>query len=502
MKRIILLLIICFSLVSANAKIRAYLSYATFYTPSEGPYMETYLSINGKSVKYQKLENGKFQATIEVIFYFEKNDSIKSVQKIELKSPEIIDTTQQYLVDFIDVQRFETPSGFMNFNISIRDINSAEPAIISKEKISINYTPTTVSLSGIQIIDKVIKNEKPISLTKHGYDIYPYLSDFYPNYINYISFYYEVYFTKNVLGENSNYISKYYIEDANSHQKLGQFIKQKTVKSSEIDITFGNFDIKKLPSGNYNLVVEILDSNQKVIAFNSFFFQRSNPNLTIEYSSFSSIDVTNTFVENINNFDTLRLYLDYLYPILDDNETVGRNSILMDQRQNRDSIMISKEIMKKHTLIMQQFFLDFWKKRNDQNPKKAWEDYLSEVMTVNQIYSSLNIKGYLSERGRVYLKYGKPNSINSESMGADSYPYEIWHYYQIKAQGNRKFVFYNVDRVSNNYELLHSDVTGEIHESEWEKILRNRRQNQSDHDTKTSTPVWGDHSRDFWNNPR
>jgi GWxTD domain-containing protein len=464
--------------------------------------METYLSINGKSVKYKKLENGKFQAKIEVLFFFDRNDSIKSYQKIELKSPEIIDTTEQYLVDFIDVQRFVAPSGFLNFNISIRDMNTTEPAITSKEKISINYTPTAVSLSGIQIIDKVIKSESPVSLTKHGYDIYPYLSDFYPNYINQISFYYEVYFTKNMMGENSNYISKYYIEDANSHQKLGQFIKQKTVKCSEIDVTFGNFDIKKLPSGNYNLVIEILDTNQKIMGFNSFFFQRSNPNLAIEYSAYTSIDVSNTFVESINNFDTLRLYLDYLYPILDDNETVARNSILMDQVQNRDSIMISKEFMKRHTLLMQQFFLDFWKKRNEQNPNKAWNDYLTEVMSVNQMYSSLNIKGYLSDRGRVYLKYGKPNSINAESMGADSYPYEIWQYYQIKSQGNRKFVFYNVDRVSNNYELLHSDANGEIHESEWEKILRNRRQNQSDHDTKISTPVWGDHSRDFWNNPR
>ena len=502
MKRIILLLIICFSLVSANAKIRAYLSYATFYAPTDGPYMETYLSINGKSVKYQKLENGKFQAKIEVLFYFDRNDSIKSVQKIELKSPEIADTTQQYLVDFIDVQRFATPSGFLNFNISIRDMNTSEPAITSKEKISINYAPTSVSLSGLQVIDKIIKSETPISLTKHGYDIYPYLNDFYPSYINNINLYFEVYFTKNVIGENSNYISKYYIEDANSHQRLGQFIKQKTVKCSEIDVTFGNFDITKLPSGNYNLVVEVLDTNQKVMAFNSFFFQRSNPNLATENSSFKSIDVSNTFVANINNFDTLRLYLDYLYPILDENETVARNSIFMDQRQNRDSIIISNEFKTKYILIMQQFFLDFWKKRNEQNPKKAWEDYLIEVMSVNQMYSTLNTKGYLSDRGRVYLKYGKPNSINSESMGADSYPYEIWQYYQIKAQGNRKFVFYNIDRVSNSYELLHSDVTGEIHESEWEKILRNRRQNQSDHDTKTSTPVWGDHSRDFWNNPR
>lgn len=501
MKRIIITFIVFLSIVNTQAAVRALLTYTTYNSPTEGPYMESYLSINGKSVEYKKLANGKYQAHLELLFTFERNDSIISFQKISLNSPEINSLSSDSTLDFISVERFYIPTGTFNFSISIQDLNSKSDPIISKEQIVINYPKTNASLSGIQLVSNIEKSDKQSTMTKHGYNIYPYFSNFYPDYINQLTCYFETYNTLAILGDNHTYIMQYYLEDANTRQKMGAFIKQKRMKTSEIDVNFGNFNIAKLPSGNYNLVVEIMDTNQKVLAYNSVFLQRSNPKLVINYS-YSQVDINNTFVEKISNFDTLRVYLDYLYPIVDDQERVARNSIFMDQKQNYDSILISAECKKQKVFVMQQFFYDFWKKRNSLDPQKEWNSYLENVIYVNNRFSTTNEKGYLSDRGRVYLKYGAPNSVNAESMGADSYPYEIWHYYLIKGQGNRKFIFYNRDRSSNSYDLLHSDVFGEINEPEWELILRNRREGINNHDNKTSTPNWGDRSRDYWNNPR
>ena len=47
-------LIVAFN-VNAN-KLQAYLSYATFLSPADGPYIETYLSVVGNSVKFIKNE--------------------------------------------------------------------------------------------------------------------------------------------------------------------------------------------------------------------------------------------------------------------------------------------------------------------------------------------------------------------------------------------------------------------------------------------------------------
>lgn len=498
---IISVLFVLFFSLNATAGVKAFLSYSTFYSPNESPYMESYISINGESVKYIKQSNGKFQAHLEILFTFERNDSIKFFQKILLKSPEIEDTTSKSIINFLSIERFYIPEGSYSFNVSIQDINSKDAPIKSEEEITVFYPKEKTSISGIQLLSSVEKAETKTSKTKHGFNIHPYFSNFFPDYINQISFYYEIYNTKIMLGEPNKFINRYYIQDATNKQKVSPFIFQKTVKTSTVDLSFGNFDISELPSGNYYLVVEATDTTGTILAFNALFFQRSNPKF-IRTNTFTQLDITNTFVEKYNNFDTLLIYLDYLYPLAEDQDMMTRNAILMDIQQNMDSITLFKDYKKQKVAMMQHYLLDFWTRRDNVNPEKEWESYLEKVREVNYKYTSLKTKGYQTDRGRVYLKYGPPNSINAEPMGADSYPYEIWHYYMVKGQGNRKFIFYNYDRAQNSYILLHSDVTGETYEPQWEKILRNRRSAGVNSDIRTSTPVWGDRSRDFWTNPR
>ena len=66
----------------ANAQnINALFSYATFYNPQEGPYIETYLSVEGTSVKYIQNNNNKWQATVLVTLIFKQGDKIVSFKK-------------------------------------------------------------------------------------------------------------------------------------------------------------------------------------------------------------------------------------------------------------------------------------------------------------------------------------------------------------------------------------------------------------------------------------
>jgi GWxTD domain-containing protein len=123
---------------------------------------------------------------------------------------------------------------------------------------------------------------------------------------------------------------------------------------------------------------------------------------------------------------------------------------------------------------MQQFFYDFWVKRSPINPEKAWQDYRAEVIKVNREFSNQVKKGYATERGRVYLKYGPPNTISKSYNEPSAYPYEVWHYYKLDNQSNRKFVFYNPDLISNDFALLHSDAQGEPFNNQWQMLLYKR----------------------------
>ena len=94
MKKFILsALLLVFCSLSYAKDIKAILSYASFVSPVDGPYLETYLSVDGKSVNFVQLENGKFQASIEITLIFkDKDEIIKDFKKYYLLSPELEDS--------------------------------------------------------------------------------------------------------------------------------------------------------------------------------------------------------------------------------------------------------------------------------------------------------------------------------------------------------------------------------------------------------------------------
>jgi len=117
------------------------------------------------------------------------------------------------------------------------------------------------------------------------------------------------------------------------------------------------------------------------------------------------------------------------------------------------------------------------------------------------VYGSKLQKGYRTDRGRVYLKYGAPNSITESPFTASLHPYEVWHYYHTEGESNVKFIFYNTDLVSNEYELLHSTKRGEIRDPAWQLRLMKGHIPQSNFDLTRPENFWGNDMDDNWRNP-
>jgi hypothetical protein len=69
-------------------------------------------------------------------------------------------------------------------------------------------------------------------------------------------------------------------------------------------------------------------------------------------------------------------------------------------------------------------------------------------------------------------------------------------------QSNRKFVFYNPDLVTNDFELLHSDVTGEYSDYNWKVKLMDRNYQTNDLDEQDPDFGWGSNVNDFFTAPR
>ncbi len=500
MKRFFSIIIICilsFSYLKTNAQVRALMTYTTYLDTEQNPYIETFLNIDAKSVKYIKKDK-TYQGVIEITMVFKKDDKIITFSKVDLSTPAENDSIPSS-PNIIDIQRIAIPNGEYDFEISLKDKNTSKEATIYKDKITINHPQNTISISGIQLMDKIEPTKNPNIFTKHNYDMYPYISDFFPEKINTLTAFAEIYNTSTIYGDSSEYIYRIFVEDFESSRIVTNLFKMKKENSAKVKILTNSFDISKLPSGNYNLVIEVRNKDNKVDAFNKFFFQRSNPSVSNQSSDLTTLDIANTFVEKFNNLDTLALYLDFLYPI----SSIMERNYALNLIPKRDK-KHTEEIKDKTGLIsnMQRYLLNFWVGRDENAPEAAWLKYLSEVKKVNADFGKKNQMGYLSDRGRVYLKYGSPNSINSQTREPSSYPYEIWHYYQVAGQGNVRFVFYNRDLVTNDYELLHSDANGELKDYQWQMKLQ-KRQNPSNNPNQNSiNPYWGGNSDEYWKRPR
>ena len=485
MKKLITLAIIVVwaSGIQAN-NLSAFFSYCTFDVPGKSPYLETYLNVIGTTVKFVPSEKNTRTGQIEVQWIIRSGDKIVHADKYTLISPSIT-ATDTLIPDFIDQQRLNLEKGEYDIELTIHDKNTDSKETILKQKISIGFPMDTISISDIEFIESYSKTNSVGKYTKSGFDIIPFINAFYPKEISKLKFYAEIY--RSDISPADDYLVRYYISNKETHRQIENYIVSMKQRAKNINTIIGEFSIYDIPSGNYNLDIEVRNKKNKLIAFNQAFFQRSNErNKPLVTEDISAIDISNTFISSVINKDTLIDFIACLYPTSSQLEVeIANNQILLED-----------------VYSMQQYIYYFWTKRNADDPEKAWTDYKQEVIKVNTSYSSRIKKGYDTDRGRVYLQYGPPNIVSNGQDDPAAYPYEIWQYYKLNTQTNRKFVFYTTDRSTNDYRLLHSDAIGELQEPNWEVKLHERTQQFGiDLDRDKSIDFYGSHTKEDFSNP-
>ncbi len=472
------------------AGIKAYFSYAVFNSPGKGPYLETYLTISGNSVKFIR-EKGKFKGQVHIIMNFKKANELVKNSNYNLSSPEINDTLTP--PNFIDQQRFSLPNGEYDFEITIEDSHDLQHSrFTSIEKIKIDIPTQQIVVSDIQLIESFTKSVKPSIITKSGYDLIPYSLNYYPDEMTSLSFYSETYNTNAVLGKDARFAFVYYVESYETLEKMEGLYAFSKQTSAPVNVLMNQLNIKKLPTGNYNLVIEVRDQKNLIQAQKKVFFQRRNNEAQIQLSDLASIDPNATFASKYKNKDSLKDILRSLWPVSSPMEREWQNN----------------QITTTDLKSMQQYLYVFWKNRNQRNPEEEWNKYHEKVELVDKLFRAGKTPGYATDRGRVYLQYGPPDSRQEVPSEPESYPYEIWQYYRIvdpvnaQMQTNKRFVFYNREIAGNNFELLHSDARGELKDSRWQFRLRQRTQQKLNLDVEKPNENYGSRADELFNNPR
>ena len=483
MKRLftLIFLVVFITTNALSANLKAYFTYCTFNSPEKGPYIETYLSVIGKSAVYKKNESNNLQSAIEVTLVFKQGDNIKTFKKYNLLSPELKDSLAER-VNFMDQQRISLPNGTYEFEITIDDINSEEIPFKSNQILTIDYSNEKINISDIELVESLKKTTEKSIISKSGYDILPYTSDFYPEDFEKIAFYAEVYNTDKVLGANEGFLINYFIESQETGKIVGNYSSFARETAKPVNVILNSFTIEKLPSGNYNIAIEVKNKQNELLAQKRIFFQRSNPKAT---PLLVSDDYLNSFVAQMSK-DQLKEHIASIEPISDNVEIKFAENQLKGGDES----------------LMRQHLYNFWVTRNAADPQTEWNNYYENVKTANKLFATSIKKGYTTDRGRVYLKYGKPNTRSVFPSEPNAYPYEIWHYYKIGQFSNKKFVFYSPDVITNDYPLLHSDMPGHLNYPQWKIQLHKRTNQPLDMDTEIQDSHYGSRSEDYFNNPR
>lgn len=472
---IIFLSVCMIPFLSHADKIRVTLDFRHFYNPQQGNYLETMMQFGGYSMQYRENANGKLQGKLNITQVFRIGDSVVAFKKYEVLTPEVSDSVYS---DFYDIQRFQLAPGDYTYDITIEDVygKKAKDKIIEHtQPIEIIDYAKEVVISRPEYIEQVTETKEQNMFSKSGIDLIPYISDYFPAALTNMAYYTEIYFHE----DTNAYVLKQSIQTSKGEQVFGDLFKQRRITAQPVLPIVNNFDISELPSGDFFLVIEVVDRENKTVVKKKEFFQRTNPFLAIDPEDLNHIEVA----QNFKTMDSVFYYLESLIPI------TGKA-----EQKNIITLLREADTSKARTYIYQ-----FWRKTT---PSDAWFGFVSykkQVQKAENLFGTNIRKGYESDRGRVYLQYGAPNSRFERQNEPNSYPYEIWHYYQIGEQSNRKFVFYNPSLVNGYYDLLHSNMRGEIQNSNWLHDLRNRntspsqRQNDQRHDT------FGGDAEDFWN---
>lgn len=136
--------------------------------------------------------------------------------------------------------------------------------------------------------------------------------------------------------------------------------------------------------------------------------------------------------------------------------------LLFDQAQYialPDEITLYRRLT---SLSQKQAFMEtFWSNRAT-DPSNNLISYTEKVTYANKVYRGGGKEGYLTDRGKVYLKYGSCDDIYVSTSEVNVKPFEVWYYPEVKGQSSVYFYFVDLSGYGN-YQLIHSTARDEVY---------------------------------------
>ncbi len=435
-----------------------------FYNTAGKPELEIHMVVNSKTIQFKKNNVQKWAAGL-IARITVTNNGIPVTQSFNISSLPYESKEEAAMYNIADILTIpDLKAGASQVHFSLTDASDSTNTFSQDFSVTAGDITTKGGFGDIFFAEQLVKETPGM---RNGYQYIPYPFDFFAEGMSHIHFYTELYLPEAV--QKTPVTVNYGISKKSGrapfkgyqhtiHPDGGRFVMP-VAESLSID---------SLPSGNYYLTLYAYQ-NSELLDSASVFFQRintvdhsRNPNLyePEPESHALLVDVDTSFVGKFTPAQ-LDKCLRMLMP-------VERGTDI----QVINTLMESKNLEQKRRYIY-----NHWAEKNSIDPKKAFDDYIKVVNYLQKEYGTSYKPGFETDRGGVYLRYGKPNNIIRVERETSAYPYEIWQYYSLEEPktSNAIFLFYKPSYSIGDYLLLHSTVRGERRDPAWRtKLFQNQ----------------------------
>jgi len=448
MKKVFVVLIFVLCSFSFGKSMRQSIDWAIFQS-DDNPIVELYYSLNQNDLTFTESQDG-YSALFVTQLVIKKDDTV--VQNFAFKSQRTVRDTAfiQESDVILDQLRFSLEPGMYNSEFFIQDLHSQEISDTTLFEIKVPTTLDQPTFSDIELAGSIRKADES-SVESRFYKntllVEPNPSLMYSVKMPMLFFYAEIYNLPAALKEKP-YIFSYMVTDraGNSVDNIAVKNKKRT-KSVENQVEYGFVNISKLPAGIYNLVLQIVQNDKVVTAKTKEFIMYREDIVAQQQgnefgsSVFAFMDSTGVAKE-----------YEYIFYLLSKEEREIYNNVNQLEQKR-------------------QYLFDFWHRKNPKIPVKSNPlriEYLRRIDYANSNFRAYKKEGWRTDRGRVYIVYGKPNELDRHPSQANGAPWEEWRYHNM--QGGVSFIFADLDDW-NDYQLVHSDLYGEIQNRSYMDII-------------------------------
>ena len=449
MKKLLLLLIFTVN-ITAQKKLNVDIDYSRFRFDDSTGYLEIYYGFHQNDLT-PIVANNKFLV----------NGIINVVIKEKETGKQIVDKSWQVIndLDSNSEQSNKNLNGVISFQLYfdtydcfIKASDANESSVLDTTSFSVKISPLPdkrISMSDIELSSSVTDTYKKSNsfFIKNNYEVIPNPGLVYGENLPVLYFYYELYnLIKFTQTDFLKVIYKLYDFKNQTVYEKTKYVSTKNQSIPEV----GAINILKFPSGAYSLQIDVQDTVSNNYVYNNKKFFIYNPSVkdtSHQVTQYSKILSTEFSFMSGEELDEYFKYGKYIASNAEINEW---NNLKTDAGK-------------------QQFLKKFWNNKNKEYGSDNFQsEYFKRIEIANQNYSTFQKKGWLTDRGRVYLKYGKPDEIERNPAQSDRRPFEIWHYYSI--EGGVIFIFAELEGFGD-YTLIHSTKRGELSDDKWQRKI-------------------------------